>query len=185
MKESITEEQRQEQQTESDSQHGSLRLLTETLKAKLTMAQLKVVKEIGYTISKSGLALGDAALLAHTSLDEINEWSNEVPELTSYFRLKTLQYKFNLLKIINDQAIGNADVKQATWLLEQHFASDYNPGIKKEMAKLQRGDGEDLMAMAISFVRRSSEEKTPIQARKVEDKKEEETTYQVLGDVLV
>lgn len=169
-------------ETSQEVEHGSLRLLTETIAAKTSRAQLDVIKEIGYAISKSGLALGDAALLSRTTLDELTEWTNEVPEIGTYFRLKMVEYKYGLLKVITAQAVENKDVKQAMWLLEQQF-DDYNPAARKAREKMPN-NGEDTMALAIAFIRQSNSEGTPVEATSQEQKQLEEVKFRDVSEVL-
>lgn len=145
---------------EADPRH--ITQLIELLEEKLTDYQIKIIKAIGHTISSTGLPLEEACLLARISKFELEEWSKWVPEIKTYVRLKQVEYKFSLLKIINNQAKENADVKMATWLLEKNFAEEFDTSYKRELAKLNQTQEDDVLDVVMAFVRKNQSKTVPI-----------------------
>lgn len=141
--------------TKNQNKEFSLRLLTETIEAHTTDEQLRVIKEIGLTIYETGLPLHDAALIARIEMGELDMWIKDCPAIKTYFDIRTLEYKRDLLKIVNEEAREKGDVKQAAWLLETHFATEYNPVIKKELEKIRQADQTDVLAIAIARIRQA------------------------------
>lgn len=158
--------------------------LTDTLEKRLTPKQCEIVKQMGYSIGVVGVSLNDACLLARLSKDELDGWIEAVPELTTYFRLKQTEYKYSLLKIINAQASENKDVKIATWLLEKHFAEDYDSSVKKEMEKMKRNGTEDVMAIAVALVRKSNSHTVPVNVEQQETAVAEVIKYRDVEEIL-
>lgn len=132
------------------------------LEKTLTPRRLEIVKKIGFSIQNTGITLVDACILARIEKDEIDEWTEYCPAIKTYFLLKRMEYKYKLLEIVNAQAKEQKDVKMAMWLLEQHFAEDYDSSVKKEMEKYRRSGEEDVMEMAIAFIRKTGSHATPV-----------------------
>jgi hypothetical protein len=140
----------------------NLKQLINLFEETLTPHQIQSIKEIGYAIGKVGASLKDAAFLARVTKNELDEWIAITPEIKIYLDLKRTDYKFRLLEIVSNQVIENKDVKLATQLLELQFAEEFNPQVKKEMAKLARSAEEDVMDIAISIVRRGAAHTVPV-----------------------
>ena len=136
--------------------------LLSNIEAKLTPRQLKAIKEIGNAIGNVGLSLDDALLRSLVSREELDKLILYVPELKDYLRLQQVEYKYKLLNIISSQAVEKADVKMASWLLEKQFSEEYDSSVKKELQKHNRDTEGDMIEMAMTFVRRSNANATPV-----------------------
>ena len=135
--------------------------LFDILESKLTPRQLKIIKNIGHAISV-GLGIEDAIIRAMITKDELDNLMLYVPEIKDYFRIEQVEYKYKLMSVVSKQAVENADVKIASWLLEKQFSEEFDTSLKKEMAKQNRDTEGDMIEMALAFVRRSSANSTPI-----------------------
>lgn len=130
--------------------------IKETLKDK--PASLRAVQLIGLNIQKTGMPINESALLARLSESDLADLTAICPTITTYFELKRLQYKRELLRVVNDQATINKDIKIAQYLLEKNFADEYDSSIKrdKEKNKPKLEDSDDVMLKLVSFVRDSA-----------------------------
>lgn len=159
---------------------SSLGNLLGTIEHKLTGTQLAKIKDIGHSIGSIGLSIDDSCLKARMTKDELDNLIIYVPELKAYLRLKQIEYKSKLLEIITKQATQNGDVKIATWLLEKHYAEEYDGGMKRDMAKMQNNKGDDVMEMAIAFIRRTNSNSMPVHEHAgLEEKREEKKIYDI------
>lgn len=150
----------------------SLSNLLTVIEKKLTPHQLKSVQEIGLAIGSVGLSLDDACLLSRVTKEELDNWMLYCPELRTYLNLKQVEYKQKLLEVVTKHAMTNGDVKIAMWLLEKHYGDEYDSSLKKDLAKMNRNDGDDVVEMAFAFVRRQSSNTMPVHlhAGKKEDR---------------
>lgn len=116
----------------------------------------EAVKKIALTIESTGMSLEDCTLLARLTSQELAALSDEIPEIPLYFRLKRIQYKEALLKVLHAQATEVKDVKIAMYLLESNFSEEYDPAVKKAVAKRRsEEDGSDLQKL-MKLVRSSA-----------------------------
>jgi len=150
--------------------------LIETLERRLSPRELRQVQEIGHSIGRVGVTLRDACLLARVEKPILDEMVGRIPDVQVYFDLKRTEYKYKLMEIVSDQALSNKDVKTAAQLLELQFAEEFNPSVKKEMAKLNRNAEEDVMEMAILLVRRGAAQSVPINPQAGDPQADEDDT---------
>lgn len=128
----------------------------------LSPRQLEAVKDMAYKIGKVGMSMQEACLLARVTKDEFTMWCEIHPLIADFFKIQALEYKFSLMEITSAQARENKDIKLATWLLEKQFAEDYDNTVKKEQMKFNRSIQDDVLSVAISFVRQSNIRATPV-----------------------
>lgn len=125
---------------------------------------LKAIQKIALSIENTGMSLEDCTLLARMSQKELADLSDEIPEIPLYFRLKRIQYKEALLKVLHAQATDAKDVKIAMYLLESNFSEEYDPATKKEVAKRRsKDDGSDLQKL-MKLVRTSAPNSPVVEA---------------------
>jgi hypothetical protein len=132
--------------------------LTATITSKLADRPnaLTSVQKIALSIESTGMSLEDCTLLARMTSQELAALSDEIPEIPIYFRLKRVQYKEALLKVLHAQATELKDVKIAMYLLETNFSEEYDPATKKAVAKRRsEDDGSDLQKL-MKLVRTSA-----------------------------
>lgn len=141
---------------------SSLANLLTVIEKKLTPHQLKSVQEIGLAIGTVGLSLDDACLRSRVTKEELDNWMVYCPELRTYLNLKQVEYKYKLLDVVTRHATEQGDVKIAMWLLEKHYGNEYDSSLKKDLAKMNRNDGDDVVEMAFAFVRRQSTNTMPV-----------------------
>lgn len=135
---------------------SSLANLLTVIEKKLTNKQLSAIQEIGLAIGNVGLSLDDACLRSRVTKEELDNWIIYCPEIKTYLRIKQVEYKHKLLDVVTRQATENGDVKIAMWLLEKHYAEEYDSSMKKDIAKMNRENTDDVVEMAFAFVRRSN-----------------------------
>lgn len=135
---------------------SSLSNLLSVIEAKLTPKQLAAIQEIGKSIGGTGLSLDDACLRSRVTKEELDNWILYCPEIKTYLRIKQVEYKYKLLDVVTKQATENGDVKIAMWLLEKHYGDEYDSSLKKDLAKMNRENTDDVVEMAFAFVRRSN-----------------------------
>lgn len=117
---------------------------------------LRSVLKIGLTIESTGMSIDDCALLARISPERLSALSMSVPEIPIFFKLKRARYKEKLLKVLNDQATENKDVKIAMYLLEANFSEEYDPATKKEITKKKSKTSETDLEKLMERVRKAS-----------------------------
>lgn len=114
----------------------------------------KVLKKIAYEIGIVGLSESEACLISDYPHEKFIELKTQYPVVTKLVELKDLEYKRTLLKSISKS--GGTDDKVAMWLLESRYPSEFN----RRKGSGKGGDGEDpddLIGMAIDFVRKSGD----------------------------
>jgi len=170
---------------EEEIANENLSHLVEVLEENLDPVQIKAIKAIGYSIGRVGASVKDACFLARVTKEDLDKWINELPDIKTYLDLKRIEYKYKLLEIVSGQALENKDVKLATQLLELQFAEEYNPSVKRELAKASRNAEEDVMDIAIAIVRRGAAHSMPINPQNgLPDAPTEEIKYQDVAEVI-
>lgn len=146
-----------------DNNAASLKNILEIIESKITKAELKAVQEIGLAIGKVGMNLTDACFRARLTRDEMDEIIEKCPEVQTYFHLKQVEYKYELLKVVTHHATETKDVKIAMWLLEKQYGEEYDSSLKKDIAKMNRlNPGDDVVEMAFAFIRRQNADAMPV-----------------------
>ncbi len=144
----------------------SLKNILEVIERKVSDSELKAVKEIGLAVGSVGMSLTDSCFRARVTKDELDDLMTKVPEIRTYFHLKQVEYKYNLLKVVTTHANENKDVKIAMWLLEKQYGEEYDSSLKKDIAKMNRQNpGDDVVEMAFAFVRRQNADAMPVNKR--------------------
>ena len=153
-------------------------ITTITKKLATRPVMFEAVKKIALTIESTGMSLEDCALLARMTAQELAALSDEIPEIPLYFRLKRVQYKEALLKVLHAQATEVKDVKIAMYLLETNFSEEYDPATKKEAAKRRtKDDGSDLQKL-MKLVRTSAPNSPVVESMTImEDVAKSRTDY--------
>lgn len=147
-------------QNSSDS--VPLSQLISVLEKKLTPKQLLEVKEIGLAIGSVGLSLEDACLRSRVNREDLDNLMIHIPEIATYLKLKKVEYKYKLLQTVTKQATENGDVKIAMWLLEKHYADEYDSSTRKDLAKMGRENQGDMVEMAFAYIRRQNSNTMPV-----------------------
>lgn len=155
----------------------SLTTIFDEIEKKLKPEEVGAIKAIGNTIGAVGFSLDDACLYNRVSKTEIERLMAEYPVIHTYFQMKQADYKYCLLYNISSKAKESADVKTSTWLLENHFAEEYDPSLRKDLAK-RATLGDDVVELAIAFVRRASANSMPVDS-KVGDARPEDTPTKI------
>jgi hypothetical protein len=114
---------------------------------------LKAVKLIGQNIQKTGMPVPESALLARLSESDLADLLARCPQVSTYFEIKRLQYKRDLLRVVNDQATINKDIKMAQYLLEKNFSDEFDSSIKREKEKTKAPKVEDPMEKLMEHLR--------------------------------
>jgi hypothetical protein len=114
---------------------------------------LRAVQHIGLNIKKTGMPVPESALLARLSESDLAEVVQICPEVSVYFEIKRLQYKRELLRVVNDQATINKDIKMAQYLLEKNFSDEFDSSIKREKEKTKAPKVEDPMEKLMEHLR--------------------------------
>lgn len=119
---------------------------------------LRAIQSIGLNVRETGMPVSESALLARLSEPELAALVEKCPLLTTYFELQRLKYKRALLKVINDNATINKDIKLAQYLLEKNFSEEFDSSLKREREKNKPKveDSDDVMSKLVSFVRDSA-----------------------------
>lgn len=113
----------------------------------------KVLKKIAYEISVVGLSESEACMISNYSHELFIALKLKYPIVQRLIEVKDLEYKRNLLRSISARA-GNDD-KVAMWLLEAKYPHEFNR--KKGTGGGGDENPEDLIGMAIEFVRKSGD----------------------------
>jgi hypothetical protein len=163
---------------------SSLSNLLTIIESKLSLTQLKSVQEIGLAIGTVGLSLDDACLRSRVTKEELDNWILYCPELKTYLNLKQVEYKYKLLDVVTKHATTNGDVKIAMWLLEKHYGNEYDSSLKKDIAKMNRENSDDVVEMAFAFVRRTSNADMPVNKNAGNEEKREIVKIHDMSEVL-
>lgn len=146
-----------------DDNASSLKNILEVIEKKIDKSELRAVQEIGLAIGKVGMNLTDACFRARLTKDEMDEIITKAPEVQTYFHLKQVEYKYELLKVVTHHATETKDVKIAMWLLEKQYGEEYDSSLKKDIAKMNRlNPGDDVVELAFAFVRRQNADAMPV-----------------------
>jgi hypothetical protein len=139
------------------------RLLT-TIEEKLNKQPdvLSAVKEIALNIKTTGMSISDSALLSRLTDEEIDELELSVPEVSTLFRLRRLEHKQSLLKTLYTQATVNNDIKITQYLLEKNFSEEFDPSVKRELAKKKPIETDDNILDQLKDLVRSSAPPSPV-----------------------
>lgn len=106
---------------------------------------LRAIQLIGLNIKKTGMPINESALLARLSDSDLSALVERCPMVKTYFELQRLKYKRELLKVINDNATINKDIKLAQYLLEKNFSDEFDSSVKREKEKNKVAKTDDPM----------------------------------------
>lgn len=141
-----TEEEIESQELELTSQS-----LEEQARKKLTPSQLRNIKKIAYYIAKVGLPLEEACMLVDIDAQQFEEDMKLEPLLGKIIRIKTLEYKKDLMFTLSQRA-RSGDDKLAAWLLERRYPEEFSDRKRKGPGD---DSGKDIIFEAIRFIRRN------------------------------
>lgn len=162
----------------TDDSFGHLTLIVSILEQSLTPKEIVIIKSIGKNIVETGLSIEDSALLVRLLPEQLEEIKKKCPEVETYFKLKTLEYKHQLLKIIHSQAKITQDIKVAKELLETKFSDEFDPQIRKEKFKAELArPADDILREAFDFIRERNSQETPVNKNQNNTQKTEKKSY--------
>lgn len=114
---------------------------------------LSAMKRLGYYLATIGLSIDEACELVRITPDELKELLEAHPYIKKYLRLKEIELKKDLLKILSTQAKQNKNEKWAEWMLVSKYPQEFGGGKKKA------GDGDkaaELMGAMLQTVRQDN-----------------------------
>jgi len=141
---------------------------------------LRKIKRVCYYISKVGLDFNEACMISRVAESEYRQWMVMSPALTELMSIKELEYKAALMMTLGAKARMTGGDKIAQWLLQ---AKGYGP--KKGTGG--DGDGDDLIAAGIEFVRKNGDSNSLVSetsGRAFVVRKTKETTTDMLRGLL-
>ena len=129
---------------------------------------LACVQLMAETIETTGLSETEAAMLARLSTIELEELYKEIPEIREFLKLKRLEHKKSLLKVLFDHATINKDIKISQYLLEKNFSEDFDSSIKKETLKHKKPEeANDVLQQLFSLVQSTAPNSPVTEAPKI------------------
>jgi hypothetical protein len=114
---------------------------------------VRILRIICRHISKTGLSLQEACILARIDFNTFVKKMELYPVIKDLIVLKELQFKADLLSTLADRARGGND-KIAQWFLEAKYADEFN---KKKGSGGGGGEGDDLLMMGIEFIQKNGD----------------------------
>ena len=131
-------------------------LITENLNP----LQVNQLKKIGYYISATGLSLEDACELVRLDPEELKSLLKEHAYVGKYLRVKDIELKKNLLKIMSTQALQNKNEKWAESMLKIKYPEEYSDSKKKG------GDeATKMMGLMLETIRGGNQENTLVEKK--------------------
>lgn len=123
---------------------------------------VRILRIICRHISKTGLSLQEACILARIDFNVFVKKMELHPVIKDLIVLKELQFKSDLLSTLADKARGGND-KIAQWFLEAKYSNEFNK--KKGTGGSGDDDSSDLLMMGIEFIQKNGD-KNPIVSEK-------------------
>lgn len=114
---------------------------------------MRVLKKIAYEVGVVGLTEAEACMISDYPHATFIALKQQYPIVARLMEVKDLEYKRNLLKSISARA--GTDDKVAMWLLEAKYPSEFNR--RKGSSKGDGDNGEDMVGLALEFVRKSGD----------------------------
>ncbi len=133
---------------------ASVNRIQDEVSAQFPAPLVEVIKKIAYEVSVVGLTEVEACMISDYPHETFVELKVKYPIVARLMELKDLEYKRTLLKSISTRA--GTDDKLAMWLLEAKYPQEFN---RRKGAGGGKGgdDGENLVAAAVEFVRKSGD----------------------------
>lgn len=141
------------QQGEVDRFAGAITKLQDEIVVQFPAKLVETIKKIAYEISVIGLTEKEACVISDYPFETWIELKQKFPIVQRLVELKDLEYKRNLLKSVSARA--GTDDKLAMWMLEARYPEEFNR--RKGSGKDGEKDPQDLVGMAIEFVRKSGD----------------------------
>jgi len=141
----------EEEEDNNNELELEIRSLEEQAKEQLPADLVVALGKISYQISKNGLRIEEACLIANYNLDKFGNFLKTEPLVQRIIDMKELSYKRDLLATLSRRA-RSGDHKISQWLLETRFP--------EEFAKKGAGGGEpgeDFLGQALDFVQKNGD----------------------------
>lgn len=139
--------------TELDEFAKAISRVEDEIEAQFPPQLCTVLKRIAYEIAVVGLTESEACSICDYPHEKFIALKQSYPIISRLVEVKDLEYKRNLLKSISVRA--GTDDKLAMWLLEAKYPAEFNR--KKGGGGDGDKDPQDLVGMAIEFVRKSGD----------------------------
>lgn len=125
-----------------------IKSLEEQAEAELPEDLFVALRKISFQLSKNGMRLEEACLLANYDYNRFQDYLDSNPLVSRIIDVKELQYKRDLMETLSDKA-RSGDDKLAQWLLERRYPEEF--GSKK---KAPDSDDGNILVQAIEYIQR-------------------------------
>ena len=141
------------QQGEVDRFAAAINRVQEDVVKQFPTKLVETIKKIAYEVSIIGLTESEACLISDYPHETFIALKQKFPIVQRLMELKDLEYKRTLLKSVSARA--GTDDKLAMWMLEARYPNEFNR--RKGSGQGGEKDPQDLVGMAIEFVRKSGD----------------------------
>jgi len=126
--------------------------LESELSRKYTDIFIKTLQRLAYEISVVGLPIPEACVYVGVEYERLRVLMEQDPLIERLIQTKDIEYKRNLMITVSEKA--KTDDKVSQWLLQSRYPDEFNP---KKGSTRQGNDQEDLIGIAMEFVRNSGD----------------------------
>lgn len=160
--------------TEPESQlELEIRSLTKQAKEQLSSELFDAIEKISPQLSRNGLSLEEACLLANYNYEAFKQHMEITPLISRIIQMKELTFKRDLMATLAQKA-RSGDDKMAQWLLEKKYPAEF--GNRKGGTP---ESGKDMLFEAIDYIQKTGDSSPLVsgnssRAMVVKDNKEKE-----------
>jgi len=134
----------------------------ERLMAKsLNEHEISAMKRLGYYLATIGLPIEEACELVRITPEELKALLEKHPYVRKYLRVKEIELKKDLLKILALQAKQNKNEKWAEWMLASKYPQEFGSGKKKQV----EDEGAKMMGAMLQTIRQDNTGNTLVEKK--------------------
>jgi hypothetical protein len=133
---------------------------------KLDSNTLMAMKKLAYYVATVGLSFEESCELVRYEPEEVNTLIQSHPYIGRYLRLKEIEFKKDLLKILSLQAKDNKNEKWAEWMLRSRFPEEFGTPKQRNSGSSEDEVTKSLTAM-LHTIRKDGQGNTLVEEKKM------------------